>query len=222
MTDVLIAPDDVPALAASFETASPGRVLRWAGDAFGSSLALASSFEDPVLLHMAAAAVPGIEVLFLDTQFHFAETLWYMEELRAQLGLNITVMRPTVERSNLWQSDLAGCCGIRKVEPLNRGLAGKAAWVTGLRRVDAPTRATTPVVEWDARRAMVKINPLATWTDEDMAGYISDHQLLTHPLAERGFGSIGCWPCTRPVAPGEDRRAGRWAGSDKTECGLHV
>ena len=222
MTSVQIDASDVAGLAESLETASPGRILRWAGETFGSSLVLASSFEDPVLIDIAAKAVPGIEILFLDTQYHFAETLWYRDELRRLYDLNITVTSPAVDPDNRWQSDLAGCCGVRKVEPLNRGLDGKAAWVTGLRRVDAPTRANTPVVEWDARRSMVKINPLVTWTDEDMAGYIADHQLLTHPLSERGYASIGCWPCTRPVAPGEDRRAGRWAGSDKTECGLHV
>ncbi|MFP5376865.1 MAG: phosphoadenylyl-sulfate reductase, partial [Acidimicrobiia bacterium] len=109
-----------------------------------------------------------------------------------------------------------------KVEPLARALAGRAAWITGLRRVDAPTRAKAPIGSWDAARSMVKVNPLASWTDADMAGYAADHQLPVNPLTERGYPSIGCWPCTRPVAPGEDPRSGRWAGRGKTECGLHA
>ena len=110
---------------------------------------------------------------------------------------------------------------MRKVEPLDRALEGKAAWMTGLRRVEAPTRANAPIVALDLGRGLVKVNPLATWTDDDVDGYIADHDLPVHPLADQGYPSIGCWPCSRPVGNGEDPRAGRWAGTGKTECGLH-
>jgi phosphoadenosine phosphosulfate reductase len=225
--DAAVAPD-VPDLAelaevsARLETAPAGAAVRWAFDRFGDGLVHAASFQDAVLIDVAEKAAPGIEVVFLDTQYHFAETLWFVEEVRRRYDLNLRVVSPLVNPDNRWQTDVEGCCGVRKVEPLARALAGKAAWITGLRRVDAPTRANAPVVSWDAARSMVKVNPLASWTDADVAGYIADHDLPVNPLAERGYPSIGCWPCTRPVAPGEDPRAGRWSGKNKTECGLHA
>ena len=123
---------------------------------------------------------------------------------------------------NRWQHDVEGCCQVRKVEPLQRAIAGKAAWITGVRRVDGPTRANAPVAGFDVGRNLVKVNPLATWDDDAMALYAELHNLPANPLSERGYPSIGCWPCTRPVAPGEDKRGGRWSGNAKTECGLHV
>ena len=212
---------DLTLVAEKFETLPPSASIQWVVDEYGDDVIVAASFEDPVLVDIAVAVKPDIEILFLDTQYHFAETLWYVEELRSRYDLNLKVMTPQTEPDNRWQTDLQGCCGIRKVEPLARGLEGKKAWITGLRRVDAPTRANAPVVDWDAARSMVKVNPLVAWTDLDMEGYITDHALPRHPLWERGYASIGCWPCTRPVAEGEDRRAGRWAGADKIECGLH-
>ena len=118
--------------------------------------------------------------------------------------------------------DPDGCCALRKVEPLGRALEGKAAWMTGLRRVETPTRADAPIVSYDIGRGLVKVNPIATWTDTDVEGYVRDRGLPAHPLADRGYRSIGCWPCSRPVGNGEDARAGRWAGTDKIECGLHT
>jgi len=221
-TDPGTDPDALDAVSRRFETASAGTVVAWAVDQFGDDLVLASSFEDAVLIDIAVGVKPDVEVLFLDTQYHFAETLWFVDEVRRRYDLNLRVMEPRVDPDNRWQTDVVGCCGVRKVEPLERGLAGRAAWLTGLKRVDSPTRANAPIVSWDAARSMVKVNPLATWTADDMAGYTADHGLPTHPLAERGYPSIGCWPCTRPVAPGDDPRSGRWAGLDKTECGLHV
>ncbi|MFN2608292.1 MAG: phosphoadenylyl-sulfate reductase [Acidimicrobiales bacterium] len=221
-TDISLAPEALATVSAGFETASPGAVVAWTVEHFGDGVVLASSFENAVMIDIAVGVKPDIEVLFLDTHYHFAETLWFVEELRRRYHLNLTVMSPRVDPDNLWQTDVAGCCAIRKVEPLERGLAGKRAWITGLMRADAPTRADAPIVSWDAARSMVKVNPLATWTAADLAGYAADHGLLGHPLAERGYPSIGCWPCTRPVAPGEDPRSGRWSGLDKTECGLHV
>ena len=136
----------------------------------------------------------------------------------AQLRMELPV--PDVER-DVWQNDTDACCAARKVEPLQRTLAGKQAWITGLRRADAPTRANTPVVHDDLLRGVVKINPIATWSDDDVATYVAMNDLPIHPLTDRGYPSIGCWPCTRP-ADASDPRAGRWAGSGKTECGLHV
>ena len=213
---------DLESVSAGFERAAPATILGWAADRFGDDLTVACSFEDGVLPHLAASVKPDIEILFLDTQYHFAETLWFVEEMRRRYNLNIRVMKPLVTPDNRWQTDVAGCCGVRKVEPLNRGLAGKAAWITGLKRSDAPTRASAPIVGWDDARAMVKINPLATWTSLDAEIYAAEHRLPINPLVERGYPSIGCWPCTKPVAPGEDPRSGRWVGLDKTECGLHT
>ncbi len=230
VVDSPVAVEGVPDLAelaevsARLEGAPAGAAVKWARDRFGDSLVIAGSFQDAVLIDIAEKAAPGIEVVFLDTQYHFAETLWFVEQVRRRYDLNLRVVHPQVEvePDNRWQTDVEGCCGVRKVEPLARALAGKDAWITGLRRVDAPTRANAPVVSWDLARSMVKLNPLASWTDADMAGYIADHDLPVNPLTERGYPSVGCWPCTRPVAPGEDPRAGRWSGKDKTECGLHA
>jgi phosphoadenosine phosphosulfate reductase len=211
------------AIPATLEGEHPSDVLRWAAEQFGTDgLVVTASFEDAVLVHVAATAVPGIEIVLLDTQYLFAETKWFADELTKRLDLNLRVEHPTVQPDNLWQTDTAACCDVRKVQPLARAIAGKQAWVTGVRRVDGPTRANAPVASYDIGRGLVKINPLATFTDDDMALYERLHELPRNPLSDRGYPSIGCWPCTRPVAPGEDKRAGRWAGSDKTECGLHL
>jgi phosphoadenosine phosphosulfate reductase len=209
----------------TLETSHPAEVVRWAAEQYGvDGLVVTASFEDAVLVHVAATAVPGIEIVLLDTQYLFAETEWFAEQLRQRLDLNLRVVRPLadVQPDNLWQTDTAACCNVRKVEPLQRAIAGRRAWLTGVRRVDGPTRATTPVAAYDVGRGLVKVNPLATFTDDDMALYEQLYELPRNPLTDRGYPSIGCWPCTRPVAPGEDKRAGRWAGSEKTECGLHT
>lgn len=209
----------------TLEHAHPAEVVRWAADQFGvDGLVVTASFEDAVLVHVAATAVPGIEITLLDTQYLFAETRWLVDELTRRLDLNLRVIHPAAEvlPDNRWQADVEGCCHVRKVEPLSRALAGKQAWLTGVRRRDGPTRADAPVAAYDIGRGLVKVNPLATWTDDDMALYLQLHELPAHPLADKGYVSIGCWPCTRPVAPGEDKRAGRWSGNAKTECGLHV
>ena len=209
----------------TLEQAHPTEVIRWAADSFGlDGLVVTASFEDAVLVHLAATAVPGIEITLLDTQYLFAETRWLVEELTRSLSLNLRVIHPLsdVVPDNRWQLDVEGCCHVRKVEPLNRALAGKQGWITGVRRADGPTRANAPVAAFDDNRGLVKINPLAAWSDDDMALYLQLHELPAHPLADKGYVSIGCWPCTRPVAPGDDKRAGRWSGHAKTECGLHV
>lgn len=207
----------------TLENGHPADSIRWAAEQFGTeNLVVTASFEDAVLVHLAATAVPGIEVVLIDTQFLFAETQWLVDEMRKKVDLNLTVLTPKVERENLWQTDIEACCNVRKVEPLNRALVGKQGWVTGIRRVDGPTRANAAVAAFDPIRNLVKINPLAAFTDADLLAYEQIHELPVNPLRERGYPSIGCWPCTRPVAPGEDKRAGRWAGNAKTECGLHV
>jgi phosphoadenosine phosphosulfate reductase len=228
-TGTFNAPADLAELAevsARLERAAPAEIVAWAVERFGDDadggLTVACSFEDAVLVDIVTRVKPDIEILFLDTQYHFAETLWFVEELRRRYDLNLRVMHPLVEPDNRWQRDVASCCGVRKVEPLNRALEGKAAWITGLKRVDAPTRANAPIVSWDVGRGLVKVNPLATWTALDLAVYAAERGLPTNPLTERGYPSIGCWPCTKPVTPGDDPRSGRWAGLDKTECGLHV
>ena len=210
---------------ANVEQLHPTEVLRWAFDTYGvGNVAVTSSFEDAVLVHLAVSVDPAADIVLLDTQYLFAETWWLVEQMQNRFGANVRVVspRPEVQRDNLWQTDIEACCAVRKVEPLARALGGKAAWVTGVRRVDGPTRANTPVASYDINRNLVKINPLAAWTDADMALYAEINELPANPLSARGYPSIGCWPCTRPVAEGEDRRGGRWSGSAKTECGLHV
>jgi len=215
---LLQAPQDV-------EHLHPVEILRWAFETYGvENVTVTSSFEDAVLAHLAVTADPAADIVLLDTQYLFAETWWLAEQMQQRFGIRLRVVEPLPEivRDNLWQTDVEGCCAVRKVEPLNRALEGKRAWITGLRRSDGPTRANTPVVSYDINRNLVKINPLATWTDDDVALYAEINDLPTNPLTERGYPSIGCWPCTRPVAEGEDKRGGRWAGNTKTECGLHV
>ena len=206
----------------SFEGAHPLDILRWAGEEFGDELIVTASFGDAVLVHLVSRAIPAAEVVLLDTGYLFAETTWFAERLRTQLGLNIRVVHPLADvEVDQWQHDPDGCCAARKVEPLQRALAGRRAWVTGLRRADSPTRADAPIVHLDPFRGVTKVNPLATWSDDDVAHYSQIELLPEHPLTDRGYASIGCWPCTRAVAEGEHARAGRWAGTDKIECGLH-
>jgi len=204
--------------------------LRWARETFRDRLVVASSMGDEVLVHLAAVAAPGVEVLFLDTGYHFAETIGTRDAVAATYDVRLTTVLPLItvqqqaeERGpDLWSRDPDACCAIRKVEPLERGLAPYDAWVTGMRREDAPTRADIDVVGWDAKRDKVKLNPLAAWTQDEVDDYAERHGVLMNPLRQLGYASIGCEPCTRPVAPGEEPRAGRWSGSGKTECGLHT
>lgn len=208
-------------VAVSLESAEAVDIVRWAVDRFGEGLVMACSFQDAVLIDLATRVDPGIEVLFLDTGFHFSETLAFVDEVRRRYELNLRVVRPEVgPDESPCGTDL--CCQVRKVEPLNRALAGKTAWMTGLRRIDSPLRADAPVVELDQARGIAKLNPLATWTDEQVERYIAERALPVHPLTEKGYASIGCAPTTSPVAIGEHPRSGRWRGMDKTECGLHL
>lgn len=213
--------EELAALSRDFESAPAGKVIAWAAETFGDALVLAASFEDVVLIDLATKATPGIEVIFLDTEAHFPETLAFVEEIRARYGLKLTVTKPGPEAAS-HPCGSEQCCQFRKVAPLRQAVQGSGAWLTSLKRVDAPSRADAPIVGWDDAFGLVKINPLATWTNDDIASYLADHELPVHPLVSRGYLSIGCAPTTSPVAPGEDPRAGRWAGLDKTECGLHA
>jgi phosphoadenosine phosphosulfate reductase len=175
---------------------------------------------DAVLVDLAVKVFPAIEVVFIDTGYHFPETLDTVETVRRRYGLNLRIMTVKHHDEELWKIDPENCCSAVKVGQLDRALMGKAAWMSGLRRVEAAARESAPIIARDLR-GLVKINPLATWTDEDVAGYITDHDVPVNPLTLQGYPSIGCMPCTQPVGNGDDPRAGRWAGLDKTECGLH-
>jgi phosphoadenosine phosphosulfate reductase len=202
-------------------SAPPSRAVEWALGQFGRDLVLAASFQDVVLIDLAVKVDPGMEVVFLDTEAHFPETLRFVEEVRARYDLRLTVTRPGPEAAGS-PCGSPRCCELRKVAPLRAALAGKRAWLTALKRSDAPTRAEAPIVGWDGSFGLVKVNPMATWTDDDITAYLTEHDLPVHPLVPRGYRSIGCAPTTRPVAAGEDPRAGRWSGTGKTECGLHA
>jgi phosphoadenosine phosphosulfate reductase len=212
------------------EGADPLTVLSWAGRAFGRDLAVTAAMGDTVLTHLASRAVPGVHVLFIDTGYHFAETIGTADAVSASYPVRMLTIRPKesvaeheAARGVLHRTDPDACCALRKVAPLNNALRGYRAWATGLRRDESPTRAGTPTVGWDARRGVVKLAPIAGWTDADVDAYLADHpDVLVNPLLQEGYSSIGCGPCTRAVQPGEGGRAGRWAGRAKTECGLHL
>ncbi len=226
--------------AASLEGASAEELLRWTEDTFGagaseatgnrSSYIVASNMQDGVLVHLAAQVHPGVDVLFLDTGYHFAETIGTRDAVEAVYGVNVinvqaeatVAEQDAAEGKDLFARDPGRCCALRKVAPLKKSLAGYKAWVTGIRRVEAPTRANAPLISFDEAFGLVKINPIAAWSDEDMQNYIDKHGILVNPLVDEGYPSIGCAPCTSKPAPGSDPRSGRWAGNSKTECGLHA
>ena len=221
---------EAAALNEALRDASPQEILRAAVERFGDRLALVSSFgsESAVLLHMAAQIDPNITVLFLDTGMLFGQTLDYRQRLASRLGLtDVRDLRPQYQdlaihdpSADLWKTDTDACCNIRKVLPLDRALAGFDGWITGRKRFQGGARLKLKVVEQG--ESQIKFNPLANWSKEDLDAYVVEHDLPPHPLVEFGYPSIGCWPCTQPVEEGQDARAGRWAGQDKTECGIHL
>ncbi len=213
-----------------FESASPQEILIWAWETFAPLVAATSSFQSQSvpLLHMIGRYTPAMPVLFLDTGFHFPETLAFRDQLILTLGIRVRNLSATApdddarrRYKDLHRTDPDLCCYINKVEPLQRAKAGLRAWVTGIRRDQTEARHNTPIISME-RDGRYKICPMATWADRDVWRYINKHDLPVHPLLQQGYMSIGCAPCTRPVVAGEDYRAGRWAGQDKTECGLHV
>src|SRR3954463_5258132 len=211
------------------EGASAVEVLTWADEQFGSGWAVASSMADAVVPSLAAKVRPGVDILFLDTGYHFAETIGTRDAVAATLPVNIRTLtaKQSVEEQDasfgarLYERNPDQCCALRKVMPLRKALKDYSAWASGLRRDEADTRKDVRVVEWDEQRSMVKLNPIATWTQDEVDRYIADNGILVNPLLFDGYGSIGCWPCTRRLKPGEDARAGRWSGTNKVECGLH-
>lgn len=230
MTEILTRnPTFVEGAAQQYAHATADEILTWAAEHFSGRIAVASSMADTVLPHLASQYLPGVDVIFLDTGYHFPETLQTRDEVTRKVDVTIRNIRPTLsvaeqdERfgADLFARDPGACCAMRKVEPLRATLGEYDAWVTGVRRAEAVTRANTPAIEWDDNFGLVKINPLVSWSDSDVQAYLIEHDVPVNPLLSQGYPSIGCAPCTRRVAPGEDPRSGRWSGFEKTECGLH-
>ena len=224
---------DLSDLAASasreLEGATALEIMTWAHEEFGSGLVVTSSLADTVMISLAERVAPGIDVLFLDTGYHFVETIGTREAVKLVHDVNLVNVLPelTVAEQDaaygkdLFRTDPDACCAMRKVAPLGKALQPYSAWASGVRRADSPARADTSVVAWDPKRRLVKVSPIAAWTDEDVEAYIEENSLMVNPLLEDGYGSIGCEPCT-VRATGPDARAGRWAGLGKTECGIHL
>jgi phosphoadenosine phosphosulfate reductase len=216
--------------AAELDGANADDLLRWTDEHFGGDYIVASNMQDAVLVDLAAKVRPGVDVLFLDTGYHFVETIGTRDAVEAVYDINVVNVTPensVAKQDELFGKDLFArepneCCRMRKVEPLGKALQGYSAWVTGIRRVEAPTRANAPLISWDKAFGLVKINPLAAWTDEDIQNYIDANDVLVNPLVFEGYPSIGCAPCTAKPVEGADPRSGRWAGLSKTECGLHA
>ena len=214
---------------AELELAPAEHIIEWAVATFGERFCVTSSMGDAVLAHLAGTVAPGLDVVFLDTGYHFVETIGTRDAVAATMPVNLLTITPTqtvaeqdaTYGKDLYKTDPDLCCKRRKVEPLARGLEEYDAWATGLRRAETHNRVIAPVVGWDAKKGKVKVSPLARWSDEQVERYIADHGVLVNPLVYDGYPSIGCAPCTRRVAPGDDPRSGRWAGTTKTECGIH-
>jgi phosphoadenosine phosphosulfate reductase len=209
--------------------ASAIEILQWADALLGPTWCVTSSMADLVVPHLASRVRPGVDVVFLDTGYHFAETIGTRDAAAAVLPVTVRTITPrqTVEQQDasfgvrLYERNPDQCCALRKVTPLRQALKDYRGWASGLRRDETDSRTDIRVVEWDARRSMVKVNPIAAWTQHDVDSYIAEHGVLVNPLLFDGYGSIGCGPCTRRIKPGENLRAGRWAGTSKTECGIH-
>jgi phosphoadenosine phosphosulfate reductase len=212
--------DELAALNEQFESSPASKIIRWAVDTFHPYLCMTASMTDAVLIDLATKVEPGIEVVFIDTGYHFPETLETVEHVRRRYGLNLRMMSVQHHDEELWKVDPENCCSAVKVGQLDRALQGKLAWMSGLRRSEAETRRSTPIVGRDIR-GLVKVNPIANWSDDDVAGYIADHDVPVNPLLLRGYTSIGCEPCTDLPSDPNDPRSGRWSGRDKTECGIH-
>jgi phosphoadenosine phosphosulfate reductase len=238
-------PEALRAINGALEGRGPEEVLRWGLDQFGApaepgpassavrqGLALATGFgpEGVVLMHVAAQLVPKLTVFYLDTDLLFDETYALRDALSGRLGLQFTRVHSglSLEAQSvqhgpaLWAHDPDRCCQLRKVAPLRRFLSTQSAWVSAIRRDQTPQRASTGLVEWDRSNSLVKLNPLAAWTASQVWTYVLKHDLPYNPLHDQGYPSIGCWPCTQAVAAGANARSGRWAGTDKTECGIHL
>jgi phosphoadenosine phosphosulfate reductase len=214
---------------AELELAPAEVIIEWAAATFGERFCITSSMGDAVLAHLAEKVVPGVDVVFLDTGYHFVETIGTRDAVAATMKVNLISITPvqTVAEQDaeygpeLYKRDPDLCCALRKVKPLADSLAQYDAWATGLRRAETHNRVIAPVIGWDAKKQKVKVSPIARWSDEQVERYIAENGVLVNPLVYDGYPSIGCAPCTRRVAPGDDPRSGRWAGTNKTECGIH-
>jgi phosphoadenosine phosphosulfate reductase len=215
---------------AELELAPAEVIVEWAVATFGERFCITSSMGDAVLAHLASQVAPGVDVVFLDTGYHFAETIGTRDAVSATLPvtmLSITPVQSVAEQDaeygpRLHERDPDLCCALRKVKPLEQALSGYDAWATGLRRAETHNRVIAPVIGWDAKKRKVKVSPLARWSDEQVDRYIAENGVLVNPLQYDGYPSIGCAPCTHRVPAGEDPRSGRWAGTGKTECGIHA
>lgn len=225
-------PDTLVSTSRALASQSPRAILQWAFAQWAPGIVMATGFgpSGVVLMHTIAQLRPETTIFYLDTDLLFPETLALRDRLADRLGLTFTRIhsglsleaQARTQGPELWRHDPNRCCFLRKVEPLRRFLADKPAWITGIRRDQSATRAHTDVVEWDRAHQLVKVNPLAHWTEEMVWGYIDLHDLPYNDLHDQGYPSVGCMPCSHPVAPGEDRRSGRWADHAKTECGIHL
>jgi phosphoadenosine phosphosulfate reductase len=232
LTHEVQAQDEVRARQANRDlaAASPGEILAWALHTFGDAFCITTSLADAVLVDMASRIQTDVHVMFLDTGYHFEETLRTRSELVSRYPVHLVTAVPerTVTEQDaehgpaLFRRNPDLCCQLRKVNPLNEALSGYRAWASGIRRDETSSRRHVGVVDWDATRSMVKVNPLANWTQEQVQEYVVANDVLMNPLLYEGYPSIGCAPCTRPVLPGADARSGRWVGRSKTECGLHT
>ena len=234
MTQVVREPDELRRIAiraaGQLDGAPADAVLDWAAAEFGERFAVATSMQDAVLTHLASRSLPGVDVLFLDTGYHFEETLQTRDAVASTYDVALRTLEPSQSvaeqdatyGANLFERDPDLCCALRKTHPLDEALDGYEAWATGARRSEAITRRDTPVVSFDERRERIKVAPIVAWSDADVEAYIAEHAIVTNPLLTQGYPSIGCATCTRRVAPGEDARAGRWAGRDKVECGINT
>lgn len=220
MTSAFVSDEELARLNREFEDLPSAAVMEWASTRFGHDLVVASSFQNGVIIDVATKVDPNVEVVFLDTGFHFPETLEFLESVRERYQLQLSVLLPG-DGAEAWPCGTAACCEFRKVKPLKQFLKSRKAWVTGLRRAETPTRARVPILGIDEKFQVIKINPLATWSDADLEQYIDEQNIAVHPLTYRGYTSIGCAPTTAPVPRGSDMRSGRWPGQGKTECGLH-
>jgi len=214
------------------ETVDTLELLNWVSETFGKRAAFGTAFgrEGCALIDLSSRHNLNFDFFTLDTGYFFPETLKLWKDIEARYDITIRSIRPALDieaqdakyGEKLYERDSDSCCYLRKVKPLDDALKGKAAWLTGLRREQSPSRSKTPVLEWDTDRNLVKVNPLAAWSADKLEDYLREHEVLTNPLHEQGYPSVGCHPCTSPVKAGESERSGRWRGSQKTECGLHI
>lgn len=222
----LCSPEEIKEKAEALRQAPPETVLAWAIERFPGRTGLTVSFSGAgvVLAHMISRIDASVPVIFLDTGLHFPETYAFRDQFVASTGINLVQYQPLTDPGPLYETDADQCCHIRKVEPMQRAVAGLDAWITALRRDQSETRSTAEVLEYHVidGRPVVKVMPLAHWTRSEVWNYILGNEVPYHPLLDQGYSSIGCQPCTRPTAPGEHERAGRWSGKGKTECGLHT